>query len=83
MGQNSSAVRNMYDIPDLKNGRGPFIFGDMITLSFFDQNMGVPSTGDPKITVIPNEVAFPPNGPCVKVIQYHSVIRFVGVAGAV
>ena len=65
-----------------KKGRGPSIFGDMITLSFFDQSMGVPSTGIQKnLTVIQYpQVAFPPNGPCVKVIQYHIVICFVRVA---
>lgn len=41
-GQNSSAKEHSF--PIYKKGRGPSIFGDMITLSFFDQNIGVPAT---------------------------------------
>ena len=66
-----------------RKGRGPSIFGDMITLSFFDQSMGVPSTGDPKKILqsySTNKSPFRHQGPCVKVTQYHIVIRFVRVA---
>ena len=79
----SDFIRKEHSFPIYRKGRGPSIFGDMITLSFFDQSMGVPSTGDPKKILqsySTNKSPFRHQGPCVKVTQYHIVIRFVRVA---